>query len=261
VRWRGILIGGALGFAAAGPFGAVLGALIGGALDDGPRPERRERLAGARADTFSKTDRSFLFVLNLVGLMTVVARADGSLDNREVRAMRLFFEGLGFHGEDLNTIRQLMKEAVSADLNLLAICREYERISTYEERLLMLRALYLVAAADGQLHENERSVIDRVVNHMGIGHADHRSIRSEFDRRRRQPRPAGARTTAEAYAALGIQPTASDQEVKAAYRNMARKYHPDRVNHLGEEFVRMATEKFQAIHRAYTAIRQERGLS
>ena len=259
MRWRGILIGGALGFAAAGPFGAVLGALIGGALDDGPRPAQRDQLRGAGAESFSKTDRSFLFVLNLVGLMTVVARADGSLDNREVRAMRLFFEGLGFHGEDLNTIRQLMKEAVSADLNLLSICIEYERISTYEERLLMLRALYLVAAADGVLHQAERSVIDRVVRHMGIGPADHRSIRSEFERTRRpQTRGTGS---SEAYAALGISSAASDEEVKTAYRNMARKYHPDRVNHLGEEFVKMATEKFQAIHHAYTAIRKERGLS
>lgn len=260
MRWRGILIGGALGFAAAGPFGAVVGALIGGALDDGPRSDRRERLGGAGAESFSKTDRSFLFVLNLVGLMTVVARADGSLDNREVRVMRLFFEGLGFRGEDLNTIRQLMKEAVSADLNLLSICIEYERISTYEERLLMLRALYLVAAADGVLHEAERSVIDRVVGHMGIGPADHRSIRSEFERTSR-PRSPGTGRPSEAYAALGISPGASDDEVKTAYRTMARKYHPDKVNHLGPEFVKMATEKFQAIHRAYTTIRKERGLS
>jgi len=258
MRWRGILIGGALGFATAGPFGAVLGALIGGALDDGPRPGRHDRLSGAGAESFSKTDRSFLFVLNLVGLMTVVARADGSLDNREVRVMRLFFEGLGFHGEDLNTIRQLMKEAVSADLNLLSICSEYERISTYEERLLMLRALYLVAVADGVFQQAERSVIERVVSHMGIGDADHRSIRSEFDGRR-QPRRPRSGSTAEAYAALGISPGASDEAVKTAYHTMARKYHPDRVNHLGEEFVKMATEKFQAIHHAYTAIRKERG--
>ncbi len=258
MRWRGILIGGALGFAAAGPFGAVLGALIGGALDDGPRTVSRNRLRGTGAESFSKTDRSFLFVLNLVGLMTVVARADGSLDNREARVMRLFFEGLGFHGEDLNTIRQLMKEAVSADLNLLGICSEYERISTYEERLLMLRALYLVAAADGVIHQAEQSVIQRVVSHMGIGEADHRSIRSEFTRRQR-PRAAGTTSMAEAYAALGLSPGAGDEEVKTAYRAMARKYHPDKVNHLGEEFVKMATEKFQAIHRAYTAIRKQRG--
>jgi DnaJ like chaperone protein len=253
-----MLIGGALGFAAAGPFGAVLGALIGGALDERPRTAGRERIRGAGAESFSKTDRSFLFVLNLVGLMTVVARADGSLDNREARVMRLFFEGLGFQGEDLNTIRQLMKEAVSADLNLLGICSEYERISTYEERLLMLRALYLVATADGMIHQAEQSVIQRVVSYMGISEADHRSIRSEFQHRQR-PRATGSASTAAAYAALGIAPGASDEDVKAAYRAMARKYHPDKVNHLGEEFVRMASEKFQAIHSAYSTIRKKRG--
>ncbi len=172
--------------------------------------------------------------------------------------MRLFFEGLGFHGEDLNTIRQLMKEAVAADLNLLGICSEYERISTYEERLLMLRALYLVAAADGVIHPAEQSVIQRVVSHMGIGQADHSSIRSEFQRSRR-PRSSGTASTAEAYAVLGLTPSVSDEEVKSAYRTMARKYHPDKVNHLGQEFVKMATEKFQAIHTAYSAIRTQRG--
>lgn len=259
MKWRGILIGGALGFAAAGPFGAVLGALIGSALDSGERQPGPERLSGKGAEAFSKTDRSFLFVLNLVGLMTVVARADGRLDNREVRAMRLFFEGLGFRGEDLNTIRTLMKEAVSANLNLLDICSEYERVSTYEERLLMLRALYIVAAADGVLHPAEQSVIDRVVSHIGIDAADHRSIRSEFHRHQpsREPR---SQSLTNAYEALGITLEASDEEVKTAYRAMARKYHPDRVNHLGGEFVKMATEKFQAIHKAYSTIREHRGL-
>lgn len=258
MRWRGILIGGALGFfIAGGPLGAVVGALIGGALDDGPAPPRRQRIPGGGKRTFSNADRSFLFVLNLVGLMTVVARADGTLDNREVRVMRAFFEQLGFRGEDLNTIRQLMKEAVSADLNLLAICSEYGRISSYEERLLMLRALYLVAAADGMLHEAERSVIDRVVSHIGISEADHRSIRSEFEHAR--PRSADRVPRTEAFAALGITPSATNDEVKKAYREMARRYHPDKVNHLGEEFVKLATEKFQAIHRAYDAIRKERG--
>jgi DnaJ like chaperone protein len=258
VRWRGILIGGALGFfLAGGPFGAVVGALIGGALDDGPGPPARDRLPRGGAESFSKTDRSFLFVLNLVGLMTVVAKADGRLDNSEARVMLRFFESLGFRGDDLSTIRQLMKEAVSADLNLLNICAEYERVSTYEERLLMLRALYLVAAADGVLHDAERSVIERVVSHIGINPADHRSIRSEFEpRQARRPRAA---TAPDAYAALGLTPSASNDEIKTAYRTMARKYHPDRVNHLGDEFVKLATEKFQALHKAYSAIRKERG--
>jgi len=257
VRWRGILIGGALGFfLAGGPLGAVVGALIGGALDDGPRDQSRERLPRGGAESFSKTDRSFLFVLNLVGLMTVVAKADGRLDNSEARVMLRFFESLGFRGEDLITIRQLMKEAVGTNLNLLNICAEYERISTYEERLLMLRALYLVAAADGVLHDAERSVIERVVSHIGINPADHRSIRSEFEpRQARRPRT----TAVDAYAALGLTQKASDEEIKTAYRTMARKYHPDRVNHLGDEFVKMATEKFQALHKAYSAIRKERG--
>jgi DnaJ like chaperone protein len=92
---------------------------------------------------------------------------------------------------------------------------------------------------------------------QGISEVDHRSIRSEFQRTR--PRARDDLSRSQAYAALGISPSAGDEEVKKAYRAMARKYHPDKVNHLGEEFVKMATEKFRSIHDAYTVIRKQRG--
>jgi len=252
-------------FLTSSPIGIVIGALIGGALDSAPgsrvdpykkppRPPHRNR----HTKSFSNTDRSFLFVLHLVGIMTIVAKADGSLDSIEVRAMRRFFEGLGFRGEDLRTIQRLMKEAVSAELNLLEICSEYGRIASYEECLLLVRALYTVAAADGNIHSAEQSVISRVVSYLNIGEADHRPIRSEFRSRNGRERKISS-SDPNPYAALGLQPGASIQEIKKAYREMAGKYHPDRVTHLGPEFIKLANVKFRAIHDAYTAIRKEQG--
>jgi DnaJ like chaperone protein len=64
-----------------------------------------------------------------------------------------------------------------------------------------------------------------------------------------------------AYKILEIAPTASDEEVKKAYRKMAVKYHPDKVSHLGEEFQQKAKEKFQRVNEAYEKIKKERGMN
>ena len=61
-----------------------------------------------------------------------------------------------------------------------------------------------------------------------------------------------------AYKVLGILPSATDDEVKAAYRKMALKHHPDRVASLGEDIRKAAEEKFQEINAAKEAIYKAR---
>ena len=63
-----------------------------------------------------------------------------------------------------------------------------------------------------------------------------------------------------AYAALELKPTATDDEIKKAYRTMAKKYHPDTVANLGEEIKKKATEKFRSVNEAYEELKKQRGL-
>ena len=63
-----------------------------------------------------------------------------------------------------------------------------------------------------------------------------------------------------AYKILGIDASASDEEVKKAYREMAKKNHPDLVNNLGEEVRQAAEKKFQEINEAYETIKKQRGM-
>jgi DnaJ like chaperone protein len=67
-------------------------------------------------------------------------------------------------------------------------------------------------------------------------------------------------STESAYAILEIERSASDQEVKNAYRNMAKKYHPDRVITQDEALKKGAEEKFKQVQAAYEQIQKERGL-
>ena len=87
---------------------------------------------------------------------------------------------------------------------------------------------------------------------MGVADADYESIFSMFNKQ-------SDKTWA--YKVLEIDKSATDDEVKKAYRRMAMKYHPDKVNNMGEEVKKTATEKFRKVNEAYEAIKKERGIS
>ena len=62
------------------------------------------------------------------------------------------------------------------------------------------------------------------------------------------------------YKILEIDPSATDDEVKKAYRRMAMKYHPDKVSHFGDDFRKKADEKFKKVNEAYKKIKKERNI-
>lgn len=56
------------------------------------------------------------------------------------------------------------------------------------------------------------------------------------------------------YDILGIRPGSSKQEIISAYKNAVKKYHPDKLSHLGEDFAKLANEKFVEIQKAYDTL-------
>ena len=67
----------------------------------------------------------------------------------------------------------------------------------------------------------------------------------------RPPRPGSGKTAEDPYTILEILPGASSEDIKSAYRRLAGKYHPDKVQHLGEEFQKLAEDRFKKIQQAY----------
>ena len=84
--------------------------------------------------------------------------------------------------------------------------------------------------------------------YLGINNRDFESIKAMF-----------FNSKDNAYKILEIDKSATDDEVKKAYRKMAKKYHPDKVMHLGEEHQKGAEEKFRQVQEAYEMIQKERG--
>jgi DnaJ like chaperone protein len=120
----------------------------------------------------------------------------------------------------------------------------------YSSRLQLLHLLFNISLADGAANASEIAMIEEISGYLGIASSDYVSIRNMF-----------VPETNSAYKILEIEPTATDEEVKKAYRRMAMKYHPDKVSHLGEEFRKTADEKFKSVNEAYEKIKKERNIN
>jgi DnaJ like chaperone protein len=116
-------------------------------------------------------------------------------------------------------------------------------------RLQLLHYLFGLAKVDGSVDKSEVETISRIAQYLGISQADYESIRAMF-----------YKDSGSAYKILEIESTATDEEVKKAYRKMAVKYHPDKVRDLGESHQKAAQEKFIRVQDAYETIRKERNM-
>jgi len=241
-KYKGKLIGGLAGFFIGGPIGAILGAMFGDLYDKGGNDINRNSF------DVSAT-RELAFIGYLVTLFVSVAKADMSIDRREIETIKTFFrQNFSFSNADYDLIDRLIKKASKTSTDLDKLCYEIKKYFGYPELLMLLRMLYNVALSDRQLNKNESTRIDEIVSYLNISQHDHYKIRQEFV------------PSANSYAVLGIDNSATDSEIKKAYRELVKKYHPDRVSHLGDEFVEIAKRKFQSIQDAYNKIRIERGI-
>ena len=74
---------------------------------------------------------------------------------------------------------------------------------------------------------------------------------------RETPRPK-PKTPEPEYEILGVRPDATWKEIQTAYKDRIKKYHPDKLNHLGEEFSDLANEKFLEIQQAYERLKRKK---
>jgi len=116
-------------------------------------------------------------------------------------------------------------------------------------RLQLLHFLFAIANSDGGIHPLELERLTEIASYLKIKTLDFRSIKAMF-----------IVSTTSSYEILEILKSATDAEVKKAYRAMAKKYHPDRVITEDEAIKKGAEEKFKQVQQAYEAICKERGI-
>ena len=238
---------GGLGFAVGGPIGAVIGVVIGALFDNSKSILKQEEWQSTHSHR--RTTHGDIRV-SIIVLIACVIKADGRVLKSEINYIKPFF--VRHFGEDgAKQALQLLKELLNQHIDPVTIAQQIAMHVNYSTRLELVRLLLEVAKSDGEIDPKELAVIELIVVNLSVQSADYQSILALYQRHK---------DNNWAYTALEISPTATDEEVKKAYRRMAMKYHPDKVANSGEEIRKQATEKFRGINEAYEHIKQQRGL-
>jgi DnaJ like chaperone protein len=240
-------ITGALGWAFFGPMGGLFGYAAGrlfNAVQFANAQAQRGPQAGPGA---ARND----FIASLLVLTAAMMKADGRATKAELDVVKQFFSqqfGLGIAQQALQMLRDLLQQ----DIPTGPVCAQIRAHMNYSQRMALLHFLFSIAHADGELHSAEDHLLSRLAAELGIRAGDIRSIAAMF---------APKADPDADYRVLEILPQATDDEVRKAYRRMSMKHHPDKVAHLGPEFQKTATEKFQRVNAAYAAIKKSRSMA
>ena len=250
---------GSIGFALSGtPLGAVLGFALGSLVDgmaQGASPGQRGEREGQRPGQGGRQHRPTQatagdVALSLVVLTAVVMKADGNATQRELAHVRAFFNRQ-FGPQHAGEMLRLLRETLQRDIPLHDVCMQMRGHLTHAERLQLMHYLIGLAFADGHLDRAEAAVIDRIAGYFYISEKDLAALRAMFHKV----------VPSTAYEILEVDPKATDEEVKRAYRRAAVKHHPDKVAHLGEQVQKDAAEKFKKVQEAWERVKKDRGLN
>ncbi|MBQ0734849.1 TerB family tellurite resistance protein [Aquimarina celericrescens] len=227
--------------------GAVLGFILGSLLDS-----TTIKTSGNFKTVFSQGEKVTPadFELNLLSLSSIVIKADGRVNQRELDYVRSYFVS-AYGKERANATFRTFNEIIkNRDVSAHRICMYINQHTQYPSRLQILHFLFGIANADGSVSSAEANEIQNIARFLRINLRDFESIKAMF-----------FKTVDQAYKILEIEKNASDSEVKKAFRTMAKKYHPDKLQHMDEVYKKGAEEKFREVQKAYDQIKKERGIS
>jgi len=227
--------------------GAILGFFVGTFLDN------LNSGKGSGNTVFSDITRQKVtpadFELKLLSLCSLVIKADGRVSPSEMNYVRQYF--VSTYGKEranaiFRTFNEVNKKTAISAKNVCAYLNQRTR---YEVRLQLLHFLFGIAQAYGSVSKPEINKIKEIAAYLKVSARDFESIQAMFV------------TSADtAYKILEIDKSATDNEVKKAYRTMVKKYHPDKVISEDEALKKGAEEKFKRVQKAYEDIQKERGL-
>ncbi|MBN2743814.1 MAG: TerB family tellurite resistance protein [Marinilabiliaceae bacterium] len=238
----GSLIGATLGWWMGGPLGIIIRLIIGHVAQE-------SSTASVLTDRDDQSRQSVGgFVASLLVLMGAVMKADGKVVHSELEFVKRYLVrtlGADKAQEALLMLRDILKQ----EIPVRDICLQVRINLDYASRLQLLHLLVGLGMADGVLSRDELMLIRQIAFDLGISEADLGSLENMY-----------VDDVQAAYKVLEIAENASDDDVKKAYRAMAVRFHPDKVEHLGEDFKKSANEKFQRVNEAFEKIKKARGL-
>jgi len=241
----GKIIGGVAGFALGGPLGAILGAAAGHAID-------RAKIQSPDGAGFDSNTRQVAFTTAVIVLCAKMAKADGQVTPDEVSAFKKMFQ---IPPDEMKNVGDLFNEAKKEATGFEPYAEQIGELFAHEPAVLeeLIAALFIIAKADGHVHPDEIAFVERVATIFGFGP-------NQFERLKTIH--LGNAGDADPYEVLGLERSATDQEVKSTYRKLTLENHPDTLMAQGvpQEFIDLATEKMATINAAYDTLAKQRGI-
>jgi DnaJ like chaperone protein len=279
MNWAGKVIGGVLGLATLGPWGAVLGALIGHQFDAGGGNGVGALFGGSA----NPAQVNSLFFPTTFRVMGHIAKADGRVSEQEIASARAVMHALHLNQAQMLSAMGYFNEGKQPEFALDPALQQLRAaITPYPDLANFFVEIQLQAALAGDgLSELPRARLRRAAQLLGLGPAQFARLESIL---RWQQTAAGSRSgagaggsaggaqsgasgsseerLAQAYSVLEATPGMTDAQIVKAYRRQMSRHHPDKLkaNGLPESMLERAKEKTQQIQAAYEAIRARRGM-
>lgn len=194
--------------------------------------------------------KTVAFTVAMIAISAKMAKADGVVTADEILAFREIFDIPPGEERNVSRLYDLAKQDVAGYETYAR--RVVELFPEDQDTLIdILDGLFHIAKADGVIHESEMAFLSRVAEIFDVGTRCFNQVKARH-----------VTDGADPYLVLGIDPTASDNEVKKQYRLQVAETHPDRMIARGvpEEFVRIAQDRLVALNLAWEQISAERRL-
>lgn len=267
MSWVGKFLGGTFGFLMGGPLGAILGASIGHQFDSG-----LDGITDAERMNFNPGDQQRVqtaFFTATFSVMGHIAKADGQVSKSEIELAKRVMDEMMLAKEMRQTAINLFEQGKAEDFPLDDVLHQFRK-ECHRRRSLIQMFLEIqiqAALADGILDNQEETLLLHICGQIGVSRFDFQRIKIQLQAQSRfhqQGRHAPNRpqqpNLEDAYAVLGIDKSASDSEVKKAYRRLMSQHHPDKLvaKGLPESMMTIAKQKTQQTRKAYETIRDFR---
>lgn len=256
MSWWGTLLGGTLGFMFGGPLGALLGAALGRNFDRGIKITDQHGAFG----TGQQERVQAAFFTTTFSVMGYIAKVDGKVTANEIAAAEGIMSQMQLGAQQRKAAIRLFNEGKKDSFPLHEVIAQFRRECMRRRNLaqVFLEIQIATAMADGHMHASEKKALFSIGELLGFNRHDVEHLFSMSGTGRAAGKHKQSLT--KAYEILGVSKSASDAEVKKAYRRLMSQHHPDKLiaKGLPQEMIKFATEKTQEIKAAYEQIKEGR---
>ncbi|WP_339799165.1 co-chaperone DjlA [uncultured Marinobacter sp.] len=252
-----MIIGGLIGYG----LGRFPGLLIGAAVGAFLFRQLRKRLLGKLQDIQSG------FIESVFAVMGCLCKADGVVTRDEIQVAEAMFVRFRMNEQQKAAARNAFNRGKAADFDLEAELNRFLALSGRQPAFLQifLHAQMSAVLADGAVHPAEHEMLIRIARGLGLPEGQVDQLEAMLRGGHAGRAGGGAQYTSaqqldDAYKALGVSPTASDDEIKKAYRKLMSENHPDKLAGKGlpESMREIAEERTGEISHAYDVIKAAR---